>query len=744
MRCFAPALIAAALAAPALAQPLTTAFTYQGELASAGTPAAGTFDLRFALYDDPGAGSQIGSPLCSDNIAVTDGRFTVQLDFGAVFAGSQRFLEIWVRPDSGLPCSNNTGYTILGPRQPLTAAPNASFALNAANATSASSAANASNLNGQPASFYSNAANLTGTLADARLTPNVTLLAAAQTFTGVKTFSSAPAFTSAGAPFTVSSTTRVDSLNADLLDGLDSSAFLTGIPTPLQLAGSSSGAILRASNAGTGVSVMGIQGEVTSNTISGTSYGGFFTNADDTGIGVFGRTSGPSGQGVYGQATSAANNGAAAVFGQAAALSGANFGGRFTNASTAGAAVRGEATASTGLNYAGLFTNDSASGTAVRGEANAGSGTTYGGFFTSLSPAGTAVRGFQASGSAAGASTRGGWFSSISGTSLTYGVEGRASNSNNGYSIGVNGEADQGGYNVGVWGTGNPNTGASYGVIGATYSPDGAGVSASNYADTGNAVALTASTSSTTGRATLSFATAGTGVNYAGRFENSSTSGRAVFGWTTASTGTTYGVLGQSSSSTGYGLMAFGNSGATGTKSFRIDHPSDPANKYLFHYSAESPEVLNIYSGKVTLDDRGEATVELPPYFAAINKDPRYTLTAIGAPMPMLHVAREVDDSALKLAESSTGPAPLVSFMIAGGAPNAKVSWEVKAVRNDLRLRLHPAPAELDKPDAEKGTFQHPELYNLPQDRGPDGPATPPRTMPRKPYADVLGTPMRE
>ncbi len=53
--------------------------------------------------------------------------------------------------------------------------------------------------------------------------------------------------------------------------------------------------------------------------------------------------------------------------------------------------------------------------------------------------------------------------------------------------------------------------------------------------------------------------------------------------------------------------------------------------------------------GKATLDGTGEAMVELPHYFAKINKDPRYTLTAVGAPMPMLHVAEEIDESTLSV-----------------------------------------------------------------------------------------------
>ena len=114
--------------------PLTTAFTYQGELAATGTPAAGAFDLRFRLFDASTGGTQIGGTLCSDNLAVAGGRFLVSLDFGAAaFAGQGRFLEIEVRADTGLACANPAGFTILGPRQSISPTPYAIFATSASN-----------------------------------------------------------------------------------------------------------------------------------------------------------------------------------------------------------------------------------------------------------------------------------------------------------------------------------------------------------------------------------------------------------------------------------------------------------------------------------------------------------------------------------------------------------------------------------------------------------------------------------
>jgi hypothetical protein len=201
----------------ALAQPLTTAFTYQGELSAGGSLASGTYDMRFTLWSDAAAGAQQGASLCSDNIAVVNGTFAVSLDFGAQFAGQRRWLQVEVRTDTGAACAAGTGFSTLAPRQEVTVAPHASFAL------SASSASNATLFAGQPASFYLNAANLTGTLSDVRLSPNIPTLSSSSVWTGIPAFNGGVSGTSA--PFSVDSTNLVANLNADQLDSLDSTAF---------------------------------------------------------------------------------------------------------------------------------------------------------------------------------------------------------------------------------------------------------------------------------------------------------------------------------------------------------------------------------------------------------------------------------------------------------------------------------------------------------------------------------------
>jgi hypothetical protein len=125
-------------ASQAVAAAVGTAFTYQGRLTDGGMPADGTYDLEFKLFDDPTAGTQVGSTVTLEDVTVSNGLFTVQLDFGSVFDGNARYLEAGVRPGS------DTGaFTTLSPRQELTPTPYALYA----------AAAPWSGLTGVPAGF---------------------------------------------------------------------------------------------------------------------------------------------------------------------------------------------------------------------------------------------------------------------------------------------------------------------------------------------------------------------------------------------------------------------------------------------------------------------------------------------------------------------------------------------------------------------------------------------------------------
>jgi len=140
-----------------------------------------------------------------------------------------------------------------------------------------------------------------------------------------------------------------------------------------------------------------------------------------------------------------------------------------------------------------------------------------------------------------------------------------------------------------------------------------------------------------------------------------------------------------------------------GTKDFKIDDPLDPANKYLQHASVESSEMKNLYDGTVVLNDKGEAVVQLPGWFEAMNGSFRYQLTAVGAPSPGLYIAEKISGD---------------HFKIAGGTPGAEVSWQVTGVRHDAFAKANPLVVEQDKLGRERGYYIHPELYGAPAEKG--------------------------
>jgi len=125
----------------------TTAFTYQGRLNDGGGPATGNYDLRFALYDAVTNGTQQGVLVTNSATPVSNGLFTVTVDFGNQFPGTNRWLEIAVRTNGA------SVFTNLIPRQQLTSTPyavqslNAGFAVNAASAINATFATTATTAN---------------------------------------------------------------------------------------------------------------------------------------------------------------------------------------------------------------------------------------------------------------------------------------------------------------------------------------------------------------------------------------------------------------------------------------------------------------------------------------------------------------------------------------------------------------------------------------------------------------------
>jgi hypothetical protein len=324
---------------------------------------------------------------------------------------------------------------------------------------------------------------------------------------------------------------------------------------------------------------------------------------------------------------------------------------------------------------------------------------------------GTAVQpsGVNAYGTYAGVHASGSTYGLYaSGTDAVYGV------SNSGR--GINGYSSVG---TGVQGfAGEVNTHASaIGVYGYSASDAGTGVSGQATSGSGTTYGVRGSSSSPNGYAVYGFGPGvaiygisqgqfGVGVQGTG----SGSSGHGLAGSITSDSATASGVYGASAGSNSYAGYFEGKVSVTGALSkgggsFRIDHPLDPANRILQHSFVESPDMLNVYSGVVTADASGEATVELPGWFDALNRDIRYSLTAIGAPMPSLHVKTRAAGG---------------SFALAGAEPRGEVSWQLTGIRQDAWADANRIEVEIEKTGRDRGRFLHPLEHGQPASKGID------------------------
>jgi hypothetical protein len=246
--CLLLSLLVLAFPRPASAAPVGTSFIYQGRLLENGIPANGLFDFRCQLYDTMEFGSLVSSTVTNAAVPVANGLFVLNLDFGLnVYNGQERWLLVTMRTNNAL------NFTALTPRQRLAPTPHAVYALKAGELQ-------------------------TG---------------ATPTFTGTVHFSNA-----GGPPFTVSSTTKVLNLNADLLDGLDSTAFvrrsgdtMTG---RLEVSGNGGTAIL--SQLG---SLFGNDIAVSGNAASALGIGVSAFSSGASGYGVLAQASGTNGTGLF-------------------------------------------------------------------------------------------------------------------------------------------------------------------------------------------------------------------------------------------------------------------------------------------------------------------------------------------------------------------------------------------------------------------------------------------------------------
>jgi hypothetical protein len=307
-------------------------------------------------------------------------------------------------------------------------------------------------------------------------------------------------------------------------------------------------------------------------------------------------------------------------------------------------------------------------------------------------------------------------------------VDGKGVSGHSASSIGVIGQSDSGDGTVGLGLTGVGVRGESERTFGVSAkSLFAAGLSAQGGTTMGNGSAGIVAKG---GNGT--FGSGGAGLEARGGSSNDSTGGIGglIFGGNsngntsnaqggeglhveagagTARGGTGIFVLGGAGVNTGVRGNAgnfIGNVDITGTLTktmgtFKIDHPVDPENKYLYHSFVESPDMMNIYNGNITTDESGAAVVEMPGYFDSLNKDFRYQLTVIGT------FAQAIVASKMKGNR----------FVIKTDAPNVEVSWMVTGVRQDGYANRNRVQVEVDKPEQERGYYLHPEVFNQPDEK---------------------------
>jgi hypothetical protein len=276
-------------------------------------------------------------------------------------------------------------------------------------------------------------------------------------------------------------------------------------------------------------------------------------------------------------------------------------------------------------------------------------------FATGVSGRSSSLSGIGVDGTARGLAAPGGDRGiGVRGTGREFGVAGIGN-------IGVDGQGDGGGLNIGV------RAGGEFGVIGNSLpgaSANSAGVLGAGQQNNGNGVI--------------------------GEANN----GAFAYGvWGKSSTGEAGHFSGRV---TVIGLLTKAGGG------FRIDHPLAPEHKYLCHSFVESPDATNVYNGNVTTDEDGNVGVVLPEYFEALNQDFCYQLTVIGD-FAQAVVAEEIKDN---------------HFKIRTDRPNVKVCWQVTGVRKDAFTNMYRMAVEEEKPNEERGTYLHPEAFDQPETRG--------------------------
>ena len=478
-----------------------------------------------------------------------------------------------------------------------------------------------------------------------------------------------------------------------------------------------------------------------------TAKTGYAIRGNSTGTAIFGYSSGAGNTAVEGTSSSTTGKG---VYGFSTASSGINYGVLGSTASPQGIGIYGYNNATTGTPIGILGATLSTSGIAIKGQANATSGGNIGVLATTASPAGTAL---VAQNSGGGRLISG---QSGSGHTEVFYVDGVGNTVAKGEVQATTTDA------IAVVAT----SAASYGVYGASDATDGVrGVSPTRgvhgIASTDGGVGVFGEASGATNTATTGlYGSGATGVTgYSSRTGSYGVYGFGVAGVTGVYGTGAYGVHGVAAGAGNYGVVGDGTTGVYGSGttgvygfssdpggdaldgynsssgdgilvgvgdtangyagwfngtlnvdgflskssgSFKIDHPLDPANKYLYHSFVESPDMMNIYNGNITTNATGDAVVVLPEWFETLNRDFRYQLTVMG------QFAQAIVSS-----QVSHG-----RFTIKTDKPNVMVSWQVTGIRQDAWAKAHPVPVEEAKPESERGFYLHPELFGAPEEKG--------------------------
>lgn len=660
-------------------------FTFQGHLAQSGTPLDGTADLVFKLYNAQSGGTLLGAPISATAWPVVDGVFALDLDFtGIAFDGSARWLEVEV-----------DGTTLAG-RIELLPAP-----------VSASSNA----LRGRNVAATAPTAGQVLAWSGSAWTPTAAAITSYSAGNGLTLSSTTFSvnFAGTGAANTVS---RSDHGHF----GADWSGNATAGVTATNSSSEMGSAAILGRHVGTANSGAGVKGVSTSSTGVGVYGNGFRgvwgESSSSSGAGVYGWSYVPGGAGVHGHASgddttlavrgeNVDAGGDAIVGWSSSSDAGDGIGVVGKSWNTAGIGVSGFG--NTGVEAQGTqtglaaVTSGGTAATAVVANALHPSAAVFGVKATVTSPLGVGVY-------AENQASSGDAYGVVAATASTGGtaIYGLAPGGVSGSPIGVRGETGAGG-GYGLYGVNTASTAPAI-ALGAVSAADGGLAAEIRAVGGGNAKGLDA----------VSSGTGGTAHAVRARLTDAGSTGDAIYAYansTSAKAARFANVSGTAIALAGGGtvLEATGNASIVGDVavfgtlskgggSFKIDHPLDPANKYLLHSFVESPDMMNIYNGNVITDARGHASIELPDWFETLNRDFRYQLTVIGS-FARAMVAEEVHGN---------------RFAIRTESPNTKVSWQVTGIRKDGWAEKHRIPVELEKTPAERGKYLHPEVFGAP------------------------------